>query len=140
MLSLLLSGLAYLTRPRRPSEGRYDWDIAGDAVTWDRTYGELLGGRPASTGGSQDWWIDQIHPEDRDDTVLGLCEALDGPATTWAATYRIRRRDGEYVRVTDRAAIVRDGQGNAVRLTGTLTRLIRAGADTGRDAALALSS
>ena len=55
------------------------------AVDWNETYTALYG-RPPETSNSWQWWIDRIHPEDRERTSVGLRSAIDGDESTWTAS------------------------------------------------------
>jgi hypothetical protein len=65
-------------------------------------------------------WPDQIHPDDRPKALAGLNAAVAGTAQAWSDEYRVRRKDGTYAVVADRAYIERDGEGRAIRVIGAL--------------------
>ena len=67
-----------------------------------------------------DAWAAQVHDDDRAGLVESLQKVLGSNAVSWSHNYRLRRGDGRYAEVLDRAMIVRDG-GRAVRLVGALT-------------------
>ena len=46
--------------------------------------------------------------------------ALDEGDASWSAEFRFRRADDSYARVVDRAYILRDGEGRAVRMLGSM--------------------
>ena len=65
-------------------------------------------------------WAERVHPEDLAATEAASAMALNGGADTWEHSYRFRRRDGTWANVLERAAIVRDADGRARRVVGTL--------------------
>ena len=84
--------------------------------------------RPPSAGrrrrqDSWQWWIEHIHPEDRDRTAGTLRAAIDGQETTWTCEYRFLRADGTWADIYDRAYIVRDASGKASRVVGAMLDL-----------------
>ena len=99
----------------------WDWDLAdGHRCAWGEGLQVSFGYAPDETADRRDWWTERVHPEDRQEVLAGLDAALDGDAQVWSADYRFRRRDGDYATVFDRARIVRDGAGRAVRLIGAM--------------------
>ncbi|MFL5518940.1 MAG: PAS domain-containing protein, partial [Gemmatimonadales bacterium] len=52
--------------------------------------------------------------------VAGIHQAIAKGDLTWADEYRFRRADGRYAYVSDRAAIVRDTGGDAIRMVGAV--------------------
>src|SRR5216684_1235982 len=63
---------------------------------------------------------EHIHPEDRARAAASIGDALAGTSEHWSGEYRFRRADGYYLQLLERALIVRDGQGKAVRFVGSL--------------------
>jgi signal transduction histidine kinase len=66
------------------------------------------------------FWQEQVHPEDRARAATSIGDALAGRSEHWSGEYRFRRADGSYLQLLERALIVRDGQGRAVRFVGSL--------------------
>ena len=99
----------------------WDIDMKAGVVSWNDTYSTLYG-RP-DTGDSTEWWINRIHPEDREQTVADLRAAVAGTASSWSAEYRFRRLEGGWADVYDRAYIARDESGNAWRVIGAMQDL-----------------
>ena len=100
----------------------WDIDLETGLVTWNDSYSRLYG-RPLETSDSWEWWIDRIHPEDRERTVGELREAIRGPASSWTREYRFLRVDGEWAYINDRAYIARDASGKAWRVIGAMQDL-----------------
>jgi PAS domain S-box-containing protein len=100
----------------------WDIDLKTGIVSWNDTYTNLYG-RPPETSDSWQWWIDNIHPEDRENTVAGLRSAVAGSSSTWTCEYRFRRISGEWAYIYDRAYIARDASGNAWRVIGAIQDL-----------------
>jgi PAS domain S-box-containing protein len=97
-----------------------DWDLLTDHVVWtersDGKFGYHRSGRSASAA----WWYERLHAEDRERVVSGIHAAIAQGAARWTDEYRFRRADGRYAQVRDRAAIVRDEAGDAVRMVGAV--------------------
>jgi PAS domain S-box-containing protein len=100
----------------------YDIDLKTGTVGWNDTYSALYG-RPPETSDSWQWWIDRIHPEDRERTVADLRAAIASGAFSWACEYRFRRVDGEWSHIYDRAYLARNASGKAWRVIGAMQDL-----------------
>jgi two-component system, cell cycle sensor histidine kinase and response regulator CckA len=104
------------------NDGLWDIDLEAGTVSWNETYAAHYG-RPPETANSWQWWIDRIHPEDRDFTAGGLRAAVDSGATSWTCEYRFRKPDGKWAYIYDRAYIARDSSGKARRVLGAMQDL-----------------
>jgi PAS domain S-box-containing protein len=100
----------------------WDYDLQTGTISWNETYSTLYG-RPPETSTSWQWWIDNIHPEDRERTVSYVRSAIDQRVSSWACEYRFRRVDGGWAHVYDRAYVARNGSGNAWRVVGAMQDL-----------------
>jgi PAS domain S-box-containing protein len=100
----------------------WDIDLKTGIVSWNDTYANLYG-RPPESSDSWQWWIENIHPEDRENTVAALRSAIAGRSSTWTCEYRFRRVSGEWAYIYDRAYIARDASGNAWRVIGAMQDL-----------------
>jgi PAS domain S-box-containing protein len=100
----------------------WDIDLGTGTVSWNETYATLYG-RPPETSKSWQWWIDRIHPEDRERTSGGLRSAISGSESTWTCEYRFQRLDGAWAYIYDRAYIARDPSGGAWRVIGAMQDL-----------------
>jgi len=75
---------------------------------------ELLGFAVAETL-HYEWWLGQLHPEDRDRTVASISETLaHGTSLT---EYRLRHKDGSYRWVEDKRRLIRDSSNQPVELS-----------------------
>ncbi|MCU0623370.1 MAG: PAS domain-containing protein, partial [Gemmatimonadaceae bacterium] len=99
----------------------YDFLIAGDRVSWNAAMTRVFGHRLDADGGtSLAWWASLIHPDDRARVQDSLDAALAATDDRWQDEYRFRRADGQYALVLDRASIMRDPEGRATRLIGSM--------------------
>jgi PAS domain S-box-containing protein len=99
----------------------WDLDLKAGTVTWNDTYSALCG-RP-DTETSLEFWVNRIHPEDRDRTVRDFQAAVESGSSSWTAEYRFRRVDGKWAYIYDRAYIARDASGVAYRAIGAMQDL-----------------
>jgi PAS domain S-box-containing protein len=120
--ALLQSEERFRLAVQATNDAVWDIDLVGGAVRWNETYATLYG-RPPETSNSWQWWIDRIHPEDRERTSDGLRSAIRGSESTWTCEYRFQRVDGTWAYLYDRAYIARDASGSAWRVIGAMQDL-----------------
>ncbi|MEO8425834.1 MAG: PAS domain-containing protein [Verrucomicrobiota bacterium] len=65
---------------------------------------------------SHDWWLNQLHPEDRDRAVASIRDTL--ARGTSQTQYRLRHKDGSHRWVDDNRGLVRDAAGQPSELVG----------------------
>ncbi len=66
-----------------------------------------------------EWWLDNLHPEDRDRAAGVLTKALKGGG--YAMEYRLRHKDGSYHWVQDNNRVVCDAGGQPQQMIGVWT-------------------
>ncbi|HUQ05973.1 MAG TPA: PAS domain-containing protein [Kofleriaceae bacterium] len=101
------------------NEGLWDWDMTTDRAWWSEAYYSVFGYDRAAMP-SFAAWLERVHPEDRDAMVGTLKGLLSSGADHWEGEYRLLRPDGAVVDVFQRAFVLFDERGKAVRLVGTL--------------------
>jgi len=108
---------------RATNDAIYDCNLQTRSIWWNEYHNERFGKRPPAPPDPWQWWVERIHPEDRDAIVASLRNTFEGTSDRWVAEYRYQRTDGTYAHIMDRACLVRDEAGNATRLLGTLLDL-----------------
>jgi PAS domain S-box-containing protein len=84
---------------------------------------KLFGYRPEDVSTKYEWWLQRVHPDDRDRVTGSIRKVVEGNGKTWSGEYRFRRQDETYATVLDRGYIIRDSAGKPVRLVGGLSDL-----------------
>jgi PAS domain S-box-containing protein len=98
-------------------EAIWDLNISTGLVQWNRAYTEMLG-RPEEAIHHNQWWLEKIHPEDRELVTSSFARALTEGKDSWVCEYRMRVPDGSYAYLADRAIIVRNKEGVPLRTVG----------------------
>ncbi|MDF2694078.1 MAG: sensory box histidine kinase, partial [Labilithrix sp.] len=93
----------------------YDWDIRTNVVSVQSMFGH-----DPATFDTSEKWMNLLHPEDRERVVTGLYAALDCSDRHWQAEYRLQGADGTWLTVADRGYLVRDADGQALRMVGAI--------------------
>jgi PAS domain S-box-containing protein len=105
---------------RATNDAVRDWDVKTGRLCWPQGLAALLGYCRSSVLEEIGFWNQNVHPEDLRRIVPRIADALSGKDEHWSDEYRFRRADGNYVLLLERALIVRDASGRAVRFVGSL--------------------
>ncbi|HJT16319.1 MAG TPA: PAS domain S-box protein, partial [Thermoanaerobaculia bacterium] len=101
------------------TEAMWDLDVA-TGRSWHGDGYQQFGYEAEEIAEGVAWWLDRVHPEDRNRVKEIRDEAWHTGQPLWSAEYRIRRADGTYAQVFHRALILRDAQKKPVRVVGAL--------------------
>jgi PAS domain S-box-containing protein len=115
----------YRLAQRATNDAIWDWDQRTNGVSWNEALETAYGWRPGQVDPTGDWWIAQIHPEDRARIHDAIHAVIDGTGEHWTGEYRFRRADGSYAEVLDRGYVIRDEDGRPVRMIGAMLDLTR---------------
>jgi PAS domain S-box-containing protein len=96
----------------------WDWDVATRKIWFSENFQNVFGWPPADVGSDLDGWHDLIHPDDKGRVITGMATLLASGAKIWWSEHRVRRADGSYAHIFDRASIIYDPAGKPVRLVG----------------------
>jgi diguanylate cyclase (GGDEF)-like protein/PAS domain S-box-containing protein len=105
------------------NDGAFDWNIETGEAYFAPRWWEILGLAPNELPSTARLWGEFTHPLDRLRVHSELQAALDEGASSFEIEFRMLHRAGHAVAVLDRGFIVRNAQGNAVRVSGTLSDL-----------------
>lgn len=97
-------------------------------VSWSGPIDQLLGYHLDDIECTEDWWLNQIHPDDRPEILSSLAAHLvptpdnlyNADARIWGNDYRLRHSQGHYVLVSDRSITTRDVDGIAFSLVSVI--------------------
>ncbi|MET7029776.1 PAS domain-containing protein [Sediminicola luteus] len=114
-----LQRLTYLSKAT--SDAIWDLDLENETLHWNDNFFENYGHEPEEYAvAGLTLWIENIHPEDRVRVETSFDNSLLGDNENWEEEYRFRKANGEYLTVNDKAFIIRDAHGKAVRMIGAL--------------------
>ncbi|MGZ5481025.1 MAG: PAS domain S-box protein [Pyrinomonadaceae bacterium] len=103
----------------------WNWDFSTGTVVRSTGFKRVFGYAELEIDPPISWWEDRLHPEDRQRVSDAFQAAVQGGEKACTYEYRFRRRDGSYATISDRAYIVRDELGNAVRAIGAMTDITK---------------
>lgn len=99
----------------------WDLNVETKMVWWSAGIQKLFGYPPADVSPNLDWWLERLHPEDKERVTRELERVADSGRRSWAGHYRFRRQDGSYASVLDRGYIIHDAAGKPVRVVGGIS-------------------
>jgi len=117
----------YSLAARGTNDGLWDWDFRTGQIFLSERWHEMLG-EPAEGSGAQDpeSWLGRVHRDDQQRLrrdVAGIGQT--GGANELVSEHRLRHKDGTWRWVLTRGTVLRDREGNAVRMAGSLTDVTR---------------
>ncbi|QDV51674.1 PAS domain-containing sensor histidine kinase [Gimesia fumaroli] len=107
------------------TEGIWDWiDVNSDEQWWSPHFYELLGYRDQELEASASTFKRLLHPDDLQGTLEAINQSLENEIP-FGTAFRLRIKGGEYHWFRSTAKIIRDLNGNAVRMTGSISDIHR---------------
>jgi len=107
------------------NDGIWEWDIVSNNVWWNESFYLLMGFDPAGPMPSFDEWLLKLHPDDRS-KVKNRLDLLESNNTDyWEGELRFQLPGGEWGTALDRAFVIRDRDGQPVRMIGALVDFTR---------------
>ena len=107
-----------LIRAQRAARvGIWDWNVVTGEANWTEESWRLFGHPPFSRPVTHELWLESVHPDDRDQMVAKVQEALQ--SGKYAAEYRVRHADGTVRWVESRGETEFAPDGRPVRMLGT---------------------
>src|SRR5437660_3084708 len=104
---------------RATNDAVRDWNLKNGTLVWPQGLESLLG-YDVSASGNIGFWQQNLHPGDRSRIGASIHNALVGSDDHWSGEYRFRRADGAYINILERALILRNHDGRAERMIGSL--------------------
>lgn len=98
--------------------GIWEWDIARNTLQWDDIMYELYGISSDTFSGAYAAWESGLHPEDREGAVAALQGAVRGERA-FRSEFRVIWPDASVHHLQADAAVIRDADGQALRMIGT---------------------
>ncbi|MUP45410.1 PAS domain S-box protein [Gramella sp. BOM4] len=102
----------------------YDWDLINDSIYRNRVFQINYGFGPEECLCPNKIWFDRIDNKDRKRVQRSLEAARKDPTVkNWTEEYCFLKKNGEQACLKDRAYILRDEDGKAIRMVGAVVDL-----------------
>lgn len=99
--------------------GSWEMDLANNRVTWSAEVYRIFGLQPGAIPSSYEDFIGRVHPEDREAVRAAVSNSLR-QLTPYSIEHRILLPGGSLRHVHERAEILAGGDGQALRMLGTV--------------------
>ncbi len=103
------------------NDGIWDWDLRTNEVYFSPIWMKILGYEDNPLPYLLSTLSDNVHPEDLEAAVRDVTAHLEGKAPLYENNHRMKHRDGHYLWIGAKASCIRDENGVAYRLVGTIT-------------------
>ncbi len=105
---------------RATNDAIRDWIITDGSVFWPQGLDHLFGYDSHDRLTQVGFWHDRVHLSDRARLFASITGALNSSERNWSGEYRFRHENGCYLQILERAVILRDDDGSAIRWVGSL--------------------
>ncbi|HBE16987.1 MAG TPA: histidine kinase [Cyanobacteria bacterium UBA11149] len=103
------------------NDGIWDWNLDTKEVYYSPTWMRIVGYADEPLPQNLSSWSDNVHPDDIDRAVNDINNHLDGKTMLYESIHRIKHHDGYYIWIAAKGRCIRDRNGQAYRLVGTIT-------------------
>ncbi|MGK7864762.1 ATP-binding protein [Falsiroseomonas sp. E2-1-a4] len=102
----------------------WDWNLATGQIWWSEEMTRQLGHVVPDPLPTLGWWSGLVVAEERQAVTAARQAAIAG-SDPWHAEYRFSKADGSVALVSDRGFLVRDADGAALRMVGSMVDVTR---------------
>jgi PAS domain S-box-containing protein len=99
----------------------YDLTLATGGVEWTESMQSVFGYTPQTLGTTVSWWMDRVHPDDREALIrAGRAFVANPDLAVETVRYRMRRADDSYAHVSGSMVLLRAADGSPERVIGSI--------------------
>jgi PAS domain S-box-containing protein len=99
--------------------GLWDWDLKTNEVFYSREWKEMIGYEDWEIPGNPSEWETRLHPDDLKEVLSRTYSFIKNPWANYEVEFRFRHKDGSYLWILSKASLIRDEDGNPVRMLGS---------------------
>jgi len=118
--SLKESNFRYEIVNKATSEAIWDWNVITGEVYYGEGFFKLFGYQTLNLPQNFNIWESRIHPEDFERISHSISAMILSKETNWTDEYRYLKYDKTYANVIDKGFILRDQEGHALRMIGSM--------------------
>ncbi|WP_198673732.1 PAS domain S-box protein [Algibacillus agarilyticus] len=97
--------------------GIWEWDLNTNELIWDEWMHTLYGRSKKQFSGAYDTWTSSVHPDDLDNAIAKLSDAING-TDKYDPEFRVIRPDGQIRTMKASAEVIKDDTGKPIRVIG----------------------
>jgi len=102
----------------------YDWNIETGAIAFTDEVDSMLGLPPGGFPRDIEGWLERIHPDDHEQTMEALADAILGGAP-FSCEYRLSHGNGSWIVVSDQGVLLTNRGGRATNMIGAMRDVTR---------------
>jgi PAS domain S-box-containing protein len=102
------------------NDSLWEWNFETGKMWANENHQQMYGLTVDDPVPAIDAWLERIHPDERERVRESQANALNSDSNVFITEYRFRFATGEYRYIYDRCYIVRNKEGNPVRMTGSM--------------------
>ncbi|MEY2922779.1 MAG: hypothetical protein RL108_1405 [Bacteroidota bacterium] len=102
------------------SDALWDWNMITDEIFVGESHATLFGHQFENNTITAAECENFIHPEDKERYFNHFNEVIESDSKKWADEYRYLKSNGTYSYVSDKAIIIRNEEGKAIRMIGAM--------------------
>lgn len=99
----------------------YEWNLETGDVWWSEGWHTRFGYETDEVESTFEWWLGQLHPEDKDKILDTIEKAKTSANDYWSGHYRMKDGLGNYINVVDRGYFLKDDHGRNKFMVGTIS-------------------
>jgi len=104
---------------RGSSDAPWDWDLVRNQLYYSPRWWHMLGYEVDGLPADAQLWARLVHPDDKPAVDALLERALNDGTESYEVEFRLRHQQGHHVPVLSRGFILRNAQGEPIRVSGT---------------------
>jgi diguanylate cyclase (GGDEF)-like protein/PAS domain S-box-containing protein len=120
-LALRESEERYALAARGANDGLWDWNLVGGEVYLSERWREMVGVVDRSLSLSPEEWFSRVHLSDLPQLKVDIAAQAAGSRSHFHSEHRLRHSEGFFIWVLCRGIVVRDDEGRALRIAGSMT-------------------
>lgn len=118
--ALKISNERYFYSSKATSDALWDWNILKDEVVLGESYSSLFGYQFENSRIKKLVFDSFIHQDDLMNYNESISKALNSTVDRWSCEYRYLKLYGDHAHVKDKAIIIRNDKGEAIRMIGAM--------------------
>jgi diguanylate cyclase (GGDEF)-like protein/PAS domain S-box-containing protein len=111
----------YALAARGANDGLWDWNLVVGEVHLSDRWLEMVGVAERARSRSPEEWFSRVHLSDLPQLKVDIAAQAAGTRSHFHSEHRLRHRDGSFIWVLCRGIVVRDAEGSALRIAGSMT-------------------
>jgi len=111
----------YTLAAQGANDGVWDWNLKSNQIYFSPRWKSMLGFEENEIGNTPEEWFARVHPKDIEHLKTKITAHLEGHVHHFQDEHRMLHKDGTYRWMFGRGLAVRNPEGQASRMAGSLT-------------------